>query len=230
MSRSLGQWHGYVYRGFGDEPYDRQKDERFSMITLVLVPAEGEDGVKANGWFSNGRCAVTGSWSKDENGIVKLIFKMTFDDVSLYSVFFNGRFNTEREVLTGKWDYSAEEAETDYPMGVIEFRRIPPCYLSLYPSIEELSDNKPRALWQFAIAAVRNDIRRDHWSWSYFSQRRDDREILIPLLIRSRYSGRRLTWEERMARTATLQRLTPADACFYHSKADLIRAKTCIHV
>jgi hypothetical protein len=205
---------------------------RFSMITLVLVPAEGEHRIKANGWFSNGRCAVTGSWSKDENGVVEINFKMTFDDLSLYSVFFNGRFDTERDALTGKWAYAAEDAETDYAMGVIEFRRISPCYLSLYPSIQELSDDnlKPRALWQFVIAAVRSDIRRNHWSWSYFSQRRDDRKSVVPLLIRSRYFGRTLTGEEDMALNATLQRLTPADACFYHSKADLMRAKTCIHV
>jgi hypothetical protein len=47
----------------------------------------------------------------------------------------------------------------------MEFRRIPPRYLAVYPSIKELSDNNPRlksrALWGFAIAAVRNDIRRE---------------------------------------------------------------------
>ena len=200
---------------------------RFSMITLALVPAEGEHHIKANGWFSNGRCVVTGSWSKDENGVAKIIFKMSFDDVSLFSVFFDGLFDTEHDILTGKWAYSAE---TDYSIGVIEFRRIPPCYLALYPPIQELSDDKPRALWRFAIAAVRNDIRRDHWSWSYFAQRRDDRKRVIPLLIRSRYFGRMLTWEEDTTLSETLQRLTPADACFYHSRANLIRANTCIHV
>jgi Vacuolar sorting-associated protein 13, N-terminal len=226
MFRSLGHWHGYLYDGVGDY---RWRDMRFSMITLVLVPAEGEHRIKANGWFSKGRCAVTGSWSKDENGVVKINFKMTFD-ISMFPVFFSGQFDTEREALTGKWACSAEDAETDYPMGVIEFRRIPPCYLSLYPPIQELSRDKPRALWQFVIAAVRHDIRRDHWPWSYFSQRRDDRERVIALLIRSRYFGRTLTGEEYIALTATLQRLTPADAYFYHSKADLMRAKTCIHV
>ena len=227
MSRSLGHWHGYLYEGIEDYCW---RDTRFSMITLVLVPAEGEHRIKANGWFSNGRCAVTGSWSRDENGVVKTNFKMTFDDVSLFSVFFSGRFDIERRVLIGKWDYLAEDTETDYPMGVMEFRRIPPCYLSLYPPIQELSNNKPRALWRFVIAAVRNDIRRDHWSWSYFAQRRDDRESVIPLLVRSRYFGRPLTGEEDMALAATLQRLTSADACFYHSKANLMRANTCLHV
>ena len=224
MSRSFGHWHGYFYQGTEDYCW---RDMRFSMITLALVPAEGEHHIKANGWFSNGHCAVIGSWFQDENGIVKTKFKMSFDDESLYSIFFDGRFDTERDVLTGKWAYSAE---TDYSIGVIEFRRIPPCHLTLCPPIQELSDDKPRALWRFVIAAVRNDIRRDHWSWSYFTKRRDDRKGVIPLLIRSRYFGRKLTREEDKALYEILQRLTPADACFYHSKANLIKAKTCIHM
>jgi hypothetical protein len=195
------------------------------MITLAFVPADSEQHLKANGWFSNGRCTAAGPWSKDENGILQIEFKVSFDDVSLSSIFFKGHFDTERDALTGKWNYGAIQG---YDFGYIEFRRTPLRYLTVYPSIEELSDDKPRALWRFVIAAVRNDIRRDHWSWSYFMQRRDDRESVIPLLIRSRYFGPILGFEEGRALAETLQRLTPVDACFYHSKANLIRAKTCI--
>jgi hypothetical protein len=99
----------------------------------------------------------------------------------------------------------------------MEFRRIPPRYLTVYPSIKELSDNKPRALWGFAIAAVRNDIRRERWSWSYFSQRRKDRMAVISLGIRYFTLGRRLTTKDQRC-TAAAQRLTAADACFYFSK------------
>jgi hypothetical protein len=199
---------------------------RYSMITLVLVLAEGERHIKGNGWFSDGRCALTGSWSKDENGVVKINFTMSFDDASLSSIFFDGRFDTEGDILTGKWAYSTE---IDYYIGIIEFRRILPRYLTLYPTFQDLSDDKPRALWRFVIAAVRNDIRRDHWSWSYFTQRRDDRKQVVPLLVR-RHFGRITTWEEDTAFFAILQRLTPADACFYYSKANLIKANTIIHV
>jgi hypothetical protein len=204
------------------------------MITLVLMPGEGEHRIKANGWFSDGRCTATGSWSKDENGVVKVNFKMTIDDAFFFSLFstykfFNGVFDTDREVLTGLLTYSAEDTEAPFSPGIV-FHRIPPCYLSLYPPIQELTADKPRALWRFVIAAVRNDIRRDRWPWSYFAQRRDDRESVIPLLVRSRYFGRPLTMEEDMALAATLQKLTSADAYFYHSKANLMRANTCLHV
>jgi hypothetical protein len=195
------------------------------MMTLVLVPAKGEQHIKGNGWFSNGRCTVAGSWSKDDNDVVKIKFKMSFDDLYLLlPVFFDGHFDGERDALTGKWLYSEEILA--FPVGKIEFRRISPGYLTVYPSIQELSDDKPRALWRFVIAAVRNDIRRDHWPWSYFSQRRDDRKFVISQLLSTRTSGFVPSLEEGVA---TFKRLIPADACFYYSKANLIRASTYIH-
>src|ERR1700748_319222 len=64
--------------------------------------------------------------------------------------------SSSRHALTGVWGRSAEPESC---LGLLEFRRILPRRLTVYPSIKELSDNKPRALWKFAIAAVRNDIR-----------------------------------------------------------------------
>jgi hypothetical protein len=107
--------------------------------------------------------------------------------------------------------------------------KIPPRYLTVYPTIKELSDNKPRALWGFAIAAVRNDIRRERWSWSYFSRRRDDRKTVLTLVTRYLYFGEPLNSEEIQRCCATTQRLTPADACFYGSRVDYIRANTWVH-
>jgi hypothetical protein len=225
MRCSSGHWHGYFCLADLDGTY-HIRYPGISMMTLVFVPAEGEQKIKGNGWFSNGRCTITGSWSKDEIGILKLEFKIV-DDIFPFPMFFKGHFDTEHDTLTGKWDFSAT---LEYPIGPVEFRRIPPCYLTVYPSTQELSDDKPRALWRFAITAVRNDIRRDHWSWSYFMQRRDDRKSVIPLLVRSHYFGRILSLEEAEALNGTLRRLAPVDACFYHSKANLMKAKTCIHV
>lgn len=196
------------------------------MMTFVLVSAEGERNIKANGWSIHGRYVIAGSWSNGENDVVEIKFKMSFDTASLPPIFFDGHLDTERDTLTGVWEHSTE---LDNSTGKVEFRRIPPRYLAVYPSIKVLSENKPRALWRFAIASVQNDIRRKHWSWPYFSQRRDDRENVIPLLVRSRYFGPLLSDQEKQALCAVLQRLTPADACLYQSKANYIRANTCVH-
>ena len=220
MRWSLGHWHGYFYNSEGIHK------EGQSMITFVLVPAKGEGDVKADAWSLQGCHTITGSWSKGENGVIKIKLKMSFLALPWPPKFFDGYFDAERNTLTGVWGFSVDlEGFTDK----MECRRIPPHYLTVYPNIKELSDNKPRALWKFAIAAVRNDVRRDHWSWTYFTQRRDDRESIVPLLVRSRHFGPPLGDEEHQKCSVIPPRLTSTDACFYGAKTNHIRAHTWVH-
>ena len=206
---SLGHWHGYSYDYDGTPTLNGTR----SMMTFVLEPADGEYEFKANAWSIKGRDTITGSWFKDENGITKIKLMTTPQS---FSWCFSGRFDAERDALTGVWGQSLD-AENSW--GPMEFRRISPRYLTVYPSIKELSDNRSRVLWRFAIAAVLNDIRRVSWSYSYFSQRRKDRQTVISLGIRYFfYVGKGLKDEEDQLLLDTLMRLTPADACFYGSK------------
>ncbi|KAI9438366.1 hypothetical protein H4582DRAFT_1815213 [Lactarius indigo] len=218
----LGYWHGYFYEDDGI----RETSGTDSMMTFVLEPADGEHEFKAKAWSNRGRYTITGSWSKGENDVTEIKFKMTFHTISWSAMFFSGRFDAERDALTGVWGLSAD---TENSGGQMEFRRISPRHLTVYPSIKDLSDNKPRALWGFAIAAVRNDVRRENWSWSYFAQRRDDRKAVLSLVIRYCYFGEPLDDEETERCCAAVQRLTSADACFYSSRIDYIRANTCVH-
>jgi hypothetical protein len=221
MYYSLGHWHGYLY----NEEGARREGE--SMMTFILVPAEGDQEIKADAWSLKGRYTITGSWSKGKNGVIEIKLKMSFPAGFWAPKFFNGHFDAERDALTGVWDYHSSDLESS--TSKMECRRIAPHYLTVYPNISELSDNKPRSLWRFAIAAVRNDVRRDRWSWTYFSQRRDDRKSLVPLLVRSRYFGPQLTDEEEEKECAIPPRLTSTDACFYGSSANYIRAHTWVH-
>ncbi|KAH9955358.1 hypothetical protein BC827DRAFT_878060 [Russula dissimulans] len=218
----LGHWHGYRYEGQGI----RQSSGTDSMMTMVLEPAEGEHRVKANAWSSRGRFTVTGSWSRYKDDVVQITLKMSFRAAYWSPISFAGRFDPGRNALTGVWRVSAGSENSNGPM---EFRRIPPRYLTLYPSIKEISDSKPRSLWKFAIAAVRNDIRRDLWSWSYFSHRRDVRETVISLTMRYIFFGTPPSKEEIQKLCEAIQSLTPADACFYSSKVNRIRTYTWIH-
>ena len=223
MRCSLGNWHGYFYENEGA----RESDGTDSMMTLVIEPTEeGEQDFKANAWSVRGRFTVTGSWSKGENDIPQIKFKTAFPNAIWVPIFFNGRFDLERNALTGVWGYSSEPESS---IGRMEFRRIPPRYLTVYPSIKDLSDNKPRSLWKFAIAAVRNDVRREHCPWSYFAQRRDDRETVVSLTIRYLYFGKPLSAEEVATHCHAVQGLTAADACFYGSMISRKRAYTLVH-
>ena len=220
MGRSLGTWNGYFYDPEG------VRWVAHSMTAFALEPVEGTHGFKADARSLKGRQTVSGSWSKGEDDAIQIKFKISFLSALWAPIFFKGRFDPERDALTGVWGPSAE---LESFVGKAEFRRIPSHYLTVYPNIKELRDNKPRALWRFAIAAVRNDIRRDHWTWSYFSQRRNDRKTIVSLLVRSRWFGPPLSAEETGALYAITLRLVPSDACFYDSMVDHIRAYACLH-
>jgi hypothetical protein len=221
---SLGHWHGYVY----EEDGNREASGTYSMMTFVLEPANGGHKFKANAWSIRGRFTVTGSWSKGENHVMEIKLKMTFHGALSSVVFFTGRFDEERDALTGVWGLLADAENSN---GMMEFRRIPPRYLTVYPSLKELSDCKPRALWRFAIAAVRNDIRRERWSWSYFAQRRKDRVTVISLGGRYFFDvGMPVSDEEAQLCSDAAQRLSPADACFYISKISRILSYEAVHV
>jgi len=199
------------------------------MMTLVLKPAEGEQDFQGHGWSIKGRLNVTGSWSMSEDKVMNIKLKTTSTPSPILSWtidFFNGRFDPERDALTGVWGSS------DYlegSIGLSEFRRILPRHLVVYPSIKELSDNKSHALWRFAIAAVRSDIRRQHYVWSYFSQRRDDGKLVVTSLVRRLFFGKPLDGEEVRKLCAAAQRLIPADACFYTSMVYHKGAHTLMH-
>jgi Vacuolar sorting-associated protein 13, N-terminal len=225
----LGHWHGYFYEGEGT----REAFGIDTMMTFVLEPGDGEQAIKANAWSNKGRFPISGSWSKDENDVVSINFEMSFPErYWAYSfpywdpLCFKGSFIPERDALRGTWGYLADP---ERPGGPMEFRRIAPRYLTVYPSIKELADNKPGALWRFAIAAVLNDIRRGRWSWSHFSQRRDDRETLLSLTRRAGRFGKALDEKERERLCTAAQRLTPADACFYNSLINREAAKERLH-
>jgi hypothetical protein len=196
------------------------------MMTFVLVPAKGEQEIEADAWSLKGRYKITGSWYQDENGVIQIKLKMAFVAAIWDHKFFNGHFDPERDALTGIWGSSADLESSTNKM---ECRRIVPRYLAAYPDMKELSDNKAHALWRFAIAAVRHDIRRDKWAWTYFSQRRDDRKTVVSLVVRYRYFGPPLIDKDIATLCEIIPRLTSADACFYDSKANHIRAHTWVH-
>lgn len=222
MSCSLGRWNGYFYEEMGI----RLATETDTMMTVELESADGKQGIKGNGWSNRGRFTIDGSWSKGENNVMQIKFRMSFQLAFLGIVFFNGYFDPERDALTGDCSNPANMKTRR----LMELRRIPPRYLTVYPSIYELSINKPRALWKFAIAAVRSDIRRERWSWSYFSQRRNDRETYMSLIFRVLFSGKPLDTEETERLRTAAQGLTPEDACFYGSRINRVRGLACSHL
>jgi hypothetical protein len=199
------------------------------MMTILLEPREDGRGFGGKAWSCQGCSDIIWSWSKDEGDVIEVKLKVFLSDIPSMDPFhLKSRFYPERDALTGVWGWDLSELELE-SAGKVEFRRIPPLHLTAYPSIREIMDNKPRALWKFAITAVRNDLRRENWSWSHFSQRRLDRITRISLTTRYNHFGTPLNKKEIDQLNAATKRLTSADACFYSSIVSHTRANTWIH-
>jgi hypothetical protein len=69
--------------------------------------------------------------------------------------------------------------------------------MCFFPPPAVLQANSSKALWQFAIAAVRYGVRRGSWSWSFFKARADSRKRFIELYVRSTRFGRPLNRNEQ---------------------------------
>ncbi|KAJ7913942.1 hypothetical protein B0H13DRAFT_1612003 [Mycena leptocephala] len=215
----LGVWHGFIY--WPSWPWPSE-----GMSSLVLTPSSTQGEVQ----YFTAADRATGTDFKidgegrvgDEPGTVSISFKRSFPRHSSPQ-YYTGTWTAATETLTGTIGFSQDPATH---MGLFVFKRIAPEYTCFTPRPVELQSNKPRALWIFAIAAVRFDVRRNRWSWSYFKERRDARRRFIELYIRSSF-GPPMTSSEREEWGRLLKTLTTADRRFYHSLGERkIRATT----
>ena len=108
------------------------------------------------------------------------------------------------------------------------FKRLPPWLMCCRPDPLEYQLNGPRALWKYALTAVREMVGMHLFTWSYFKQRRDNRKRYIELLIRLNYAD--LDEEEVMELARIRQTLTAADARLYETRYEYELRSTPIHL
>ncbi|KAJ7126323.1 hypothetical protein C8R44DRAFT_980121 [Mycena epipterygia] len=136
--------------------------------------------------------------------------------------YYTGTWNTAMETLSGTAGLEEDPAEHSL---TFVFKRTE--YLRFAPAPVQLKTSKARALWTFAISAVRYDVRRDRWAWSFFKERRDSRRRFIELYVRSTAFGTPLTGLENEELKRLTKILTTSDTRFYYSLAEQeIRATT----
>ncbi|GAA5898641.1 hypothetical protein JCM6882_000886 [Rhodosporidiobolus microsporus] len=92
-------------------------------------------------------------------------------------------------------------------------------YRGFRPSQKEIDSNRNRALWKFAINAIRSEVHDKHkrWSWAYFAERRDDRKAYVRLFKTKTYGT--ITVEESQELVDLEKKLEYKDIRFYRSIA-----------
>jgi hypothetical protein len=147
----------------------------------------------------------------DEPGTVAISFKRSFPTARYMNEYYIGTWNAPTQTLTGKVWSEENYENSEGQSGAFVFKRIAPEHMCFLPAPVELEANKSHALWTFAISAVRFDICRDRWAWSFFKERRDIRKRFIELYIRSTTFGPSLSMEEWDELSRVMKQMTTAD-------------------
>ncbi|KAJ7031624.1 hypothetical protein C8F04DRAFT_1110026 [Mycena alexandri] len=212
----LGTWNGFLFW-----------PTTGGMISMDLKPSstQGEVQIFTASGRSNqsdfnimGECRVG-----DEPGTVSFSWKRSFP-ARFSTQYCVGTWSAATDTLSGKYGLDEDPATHG---GSFVFKRLTPEHTCFIPAPADLEANKAKALWAFAIGAVRYDIRRSRWSWSFFKERRDTRKSFIELYVRSTKFGPPMTNEDWAEFSRLKKTLTSADSRFIYSLAqNQIRATT----
>ncbi|KAJ7216565.1 hypothetical protein GGX14DRAFT_696336 [Mycena pura] len=215
-------WHGFFWPRM-------QKYPSGGMLSLTFEPSyvQGDvqhfTGVGRAMRFDfkiSGECRA--SDRPDQPGIVVLFTRKFLSHVPPTD-YWIGTWDVATDAITGT--LGNEKNRKTHPASFV-FKRMPPEHMRFVPAPVELEhkQDKSRALWRFAIEAVRHQVRRDRWSWVFFKERRDTRRRFIELYIRGSGSstfGVPLSNEECEEFNRILKLLTTADCRFYSSFAEV---------
>ena len=179
---------------------------------------------KAVGRANRGDFAIDGQ-CREVDGVMKLSWKRSFPTQHYPPQFWDGVWDPATSTISGTC--GLDDMATSHPASFV-FKRMTPEHTCFMPAPLDLEENKPRALWGFAIAAVLNDVRRKRYSWTFFKERRDNRKRYIELLIRLNYGE--LNEEEQWELARIRQTLTAADARLYETRYDYELRTTPIHL
>ncbi|KAJ7115777.1 hypothetical protein C8R44DRAFT_213727 [Mycena epipterygia] len=205
----LGSWNGFTY-----SPASSIVPSS-GMISMDLLASAGRR-FQASSRSNMSDFSISGECSPDSAETVKFTFKLTYP-ARFAPQYFAGTWSRTTQSLSGTWGAEADSRTHD---GVFTFKRIIPEYMCFFPAPAVMKVNKPRALWGFAISAVRYSIRREEWSWAFFKQRTENRKRFIELYIRSTRFGRPLNHSEEEELGLIKKSFTTADSRFFHSIAE----------
>lgn len=92
-------------------------------------------------------------------------------------------------------------------------------YHKYRPAIEQFEADKPKALWNFARAAILEEVRDRHrrWTWAYFAERRDDRKRYVELFMSKQLGP--LSPQDQGLLDSLEKKLSYEDLRFYRSIA-----------
>ncbi len=228
-------WRGsYSYKGF---------EAKYSAGTIHLsIPPIGIDTgtVSGTGMDTIGDFTVEGVLL--QRGFISFNKQYLSHDKTAWR--FQGSIDGTRQEISGVWGYMDSgndnfnvRLDDDHIAGSFEYYNSPVRSRLFRPTPEELTSNKPQALWRFAIKTIRHkiNIRAGRFSWGYLQERRGIRKRLVELFARRNHllnsglaSNVPLTTEEADELSELVSMCSEADLRCYRSLAVRLQRRSTI--
>ncbi|PIL29978.1 hypothetical protein GSI_07889 [Ganoderma sinense ZZ0214-1] len=222
VRKILGYWSGFCG--------DRSLYPSQSMFSLDLHVAPDDwkhfqgTGTAADGtnWNLTGEYAVL----KSSKRTVSYTFTITYA-AHYPAQHFSAELDRNGTTLSGSWGYR------DKPFPFM-FKRLSPEVMRFYPTPAELAANKPRALWQFAIRAILDQLARKRGSWRWLKKRWETGQRYAKLTMRrdesdSGTSNVKLTAEEVVELAGCQRAMTTDEARLFNIFIDLCKRSVPVH-
>jgi hypothetical protein len=207
----LGTWNLVV---FGNEDDETSSGGMIRLDFMSGPDAEGHPTFSANGIYIDGTSLVVEGQVYGVLETPTIIFSINVGGYALGYCYGPVNTNGATSAIAFAFGYPTNSLKNT-KLAIIS--RTAEDILRFRPSPKAFRENKPRALWDYAIKAVRDRVRRSRLSSSYVAERRGDRQRFLDLAKRMWYCGRSLNREEVDEHGRILQRLRWTDARFYMS-------------
>lgn len=243
-----GLWNGFYYYGFSANHTDGIMGFRIDSI--------GDDNTfTGGGTDALADFDIKGSLKGQEISFLKEYQQLVQGDK--LSWFYSGTTNDTCDTITGEWgrppkaplnetsetepdgesgdsdddgeggNSTTGEGERDM-LGTFTVQKKPAEYIRFRPSEEAILENKPRALWKFALDAVTDSLSQHTLRWSTLEKRRNQRRRFI--LLWTEYQARGLSNTSEYEELHKLEtQLSPVDLRFYRYLSRMVESRKVVH-
>ncbi|KAI0757704.1 hypothetical protein C8Q80DRAFT_1216217 [Daedaleopsis nitida] len=215
----LGHWAGFCMR---DNRAPCQ-----GMIALELhASSAGPKQFQCTGNAANGtNWTVAGELSTDcASGKTVYVFTLTYA-ARFATQHFRGELDQDGTgALSGSWGFSSNASEQPF---TFVFKRLSCENMRFWPSPPALAENKSRALWTFACAAVLSQVRFRMRSWKSLEDRWRTGQSYMGLIIKG--EREQLTDEDVEELGRCRRNMTPPEVRLYQIFKDMRERSITVH-
>ena len=226
----LGEWTGFCAHGFSSST------ETEGTMFCRIEKGNLDGSVGGVGSDPLGDFSITGTFKHPHVSLIAVYMNMQPLGANVTKRLFEGVVTENYRDITGKCGPFMENREENNDvgeevrfLGTFKLNRRSLAYAHLRPSEVAFQNNKPRALWKFALDSTLHALSGNTLRWSLLNTRRDQRQRFIALFIESQQDR---PLDSKLAKEYSIlqESLSEMDLRYYYSLAKILYRQNRVQV